>query len=86
MNQAKRTYLNLMIFKIIAECKGRISVQQIHQQIEPNMGMSVRSLQRYLKGLTEWGLLVADGQSPQGFKLSEHAKRLFAEMAGDDLS
>ncbi|OTG88923.1 hypothetical protein [Acinetobacter sp. ANC 3813] len=82
MNLAKRTYMNLMIFKTISENKGRISVQQIHQQIEPNMGMSVRSLQRYLKGLTEWGLLVADGQSPQGFKLSEHAKNIFEELAG----
>ncbi len=82
MNQAKRTYLNLMIFKIIAECKGRISVQQIHQQIEPNMGMSVRSLQRYMKVLAEWGLIQADGKTPQGFKLSEHAKNIFEELAG----
>lgn len=46
MTHADRTYLNLMIFKILTSSKARLSVKHIHAQIEPNMGISVRSLQR----------------------------------------
>ncbi|GAA5184459.1 hypothetical protein GCM10023345_15140 [Acinetobacter kookii] len=81
MTDAERTYTNLMIFKTMASTKGRISVKQIHAAIEPNMGISIRSLQRYLNGLVHWGLVAKDGETPQGFTLTDHAKQLFAELA-----
>ncbi len=81
MTHADRTYLNLMIFKILTSSKARLSVKHIHAQIEPNMGISVRSLQRYLNGLAKWGLVTADGQTPQGFKLSANAKAIFQDLA-----
>jgi len=81
MTDAERTYTNLMIFKTMVSTKGRISVKQIHAAIESNMGISVRSLQRYLNGLANWGLVAKDGETPQGFILTEHAKQLFAELA-----
>ena len=81
MTDADRTYMNLMIFKIMSSTKGRISVKQIHAAIEPNMGISIRSLQRYLNGLADWGLVAKDGQTPQGFILTEHAKNLFQDLA-----
>lgn len=80
MTDADRTYMNLMIFKIMSSTKGRISVKQIHTAIEPNMGISIRSLQRYLNGLVSWGLVAKDGQTPQGFILTEHAKNLFQDL------
>lgn len=80
MTEADRTYMNLMIFKIMASTKARISVKQIHEAIEPNMGISIRSLQRYLNGLVSWGLVVKDGETPQGFTLTEHAKNLFQDL------
>jgi hypothetical protein len=46
--------MHLMIFKILSSTKGRVSVKQIHKAIEPNMGISIRSLQRYLNGLVTW--------------------------------
>lgn len=55
MTHADRTYMNIMIFKTIASTKGRSSVKQIHAAIAPNMGISIRSLQRYLNGLAYWG-------------------------------
>lgn len=61
--------------------QSRISVKQIHAAIEPNMGISIRSLQRYLNGLVHWGLVAKDGETPQGFTLTDHAKQLFAELA-----
>ena len=81
MTDADRTYMNLMIFKIMSSTKGRISVKQIHAAIEPNMGISIRSLQRYLNGLASWGLVIKDGETPQGFILTDHAKNLFKELA-----
>lgn len=81
MTDADRTYMNLMIFKIMSSTKGRISVKQIHAAIEPNMGISIRSLQRYLNGLSNWGLVAKDGEIPQGFILTEHAKNLFQDLA-----
>ena len=81
MTDADRTYMNLMIFKIMSSTKGRISVKQIHAAIEPNMGISIRSLQRYLNGLADWGLVAKDGQTPQGFILTDHAKNLFQDLA-----
>lgn len=81
MTDAERTYTNLMIFKIMTSTKGRISVKQIHAAIEPNMGVSLRSLQRYLNGLAGWGLVAKDGENPQGFVLTEHAKNLFEDLA-----
>ena len=81
MTDADRTYMNLMIFKIMSSTKGRISVKQIHAAIEPNMGISIRSLQRYLNGLSNWGLVAKDGETPQGFILTEHAKNLFQDLA-----
>lgn len=80
MTDADRTYMNLMIFKTMASTKGRISVKQIHAAIEPNMGISIRSLQRYLNGLASWGLVIKDGETPQGFILTDHAKNLFKEL------
>lgn len=81
MTDAERTYTNLMIFKIMASTKGRVSVKQIHESIEPNMGISIRSLQRHLNGLVSWGLVSKDGEIPQGFTLTEHAKNLFKDLA-----
>lgn len=81
MTDADRTYMNLMIFKIMSSTKGRISVKQIHAAIEPNMGISIRSLQRYLNGLSNWNLVAKDGETPQGFILTEHAKNLFQDLA-----
>lgn len=81
MTDADRTYMNLMIFKIMSSTKGRISVKQIHAAIEPNMGISIRSLQRYLNGLSNWGLVAKDGETPQGFILTDHAKNLFQDLA-----
>ncbi|MGS0705486.1 hypothetical protein ACVBEE_02850 [Acinetobacter sp. ANC 3781] len=81
MTHADRTYMNIMIFKTMTSTKGRISVKQIHEAIEPNMGISIRSLQRYLNGLASWGLVIKDGETPQGFILTEHAKQLFKELA-----
>ncbi|MNW08247.1 hypothetical protein D3C71_2050010 [compost metagenome] len=45
------------------------------------MGVSLRSLQRYLNGLAGWGLVAKDGENPQGFVLTEHAKNLFKDLA-----
>lgn len=45
------------------------------------MGISIRSLQRYLNGLSNWGLVAKDGETPQGFILTEHAKNLFQDLA-----
>lgn len=81
MTDADRTYMNLMIFKIMSSTKGRISVKQIHAAIEPNMGISIRSLQRYLNGLSNWGLVAKDGETPQGFILTDQAKNLFQDLA-----
>lgn len=81
MTDADRTYMNLMIFKNMASTKGRISVKQIHKSIQPNMGISIRSLQRYLNGLAHWRLVVKDGETPQGFILTDHAKNLFKDLA-----
>lgn len=81
MTDADRTYMNLMIFKIMSSTKRRISVKQIHEAIEPNMGISIRSLQRYLNGLADWGLVAKDGETPQGFILTKHAKNLFQDLA-----
>lgn len=81
MTHADRTYMNIMIFKTMTSTKGRISVKQIHEAIEPNMGISIRSLQRYLNGLASWGLVIKDGETPQGFILTDHAKNLFKELA-----
>jgi len=81
MTHADRTYMNIMIFKTMTSTKGRISVKQIHEAIQPNMGISIRSLQRYLNGLASWGLVIKDGETPQGFILTEHAKQLFKELA-----
>lgn len=81
MTHADRTYMNIMIFKTLASTKGRISVKQIHAAIEPDTGISVRSLQRYLNGLAHWGLVIKDGETPQGFNLTDHAKQLFKELA-----
>ena len=81
MTHADRTYMNLMIFQIMSSSKGRVSVKQIHQAIEPNMGISVRSLQRYLNGLAHWGLVAKDGETPQGFILTDNAKVLFHNLA-----
>lgn len=65
----------------MSSSKGRVSVKQIYTAIEPNMGISIRSLQRYLNGLAHWGLVTKDGETPQGFKLTDHAKSLFQELA-----
>ena len=81
MTNADRTYLNLMIFRAMAKTKGRVSINQIHEDIQPNMGISKRSLQRYLNGLANWGLVAKDGETPQGFNLTEHAKNLFQDLA-----
>lgn len=81
MTEADRTYMHLMIFKIMSSHKGRISIKQIHTAIEPNMGISIRSLQRYLNGLAEWGLVAKDGEIPQGFTLTGTAKLLFLDLA-----
>lgn len=81
MTHADRTYMNIMIFKTMTSTKGRISVKQIHEAIQSNMGISIRSLQRYLNGLASWGLVIKDGETPQGFILTEHAKQLFKELA-----
>lgn len=82
MTESERTIMNLMILRIISTTTGRISVKQIHSEIKPNLGISIRSLQRYLKGLVYWGLIESDGQTPQGFKLSKSAKDLFNDLAG----
>ncbi len=81
MTEADRTYMHLMIFKILSSTKGRVSVKQIHKAIEPNMGISIRSLQRYLNGLATWGLVAKDGETPQGFTLTATAKLLFLDLA-----
>lgn len=81
MTNADRTYLNLMIFRSLAKTKGRVSVNQIKEDIQPYTGISKRSLQRYLNGLVNWGLVAKDGETPQGFILTEHAKNLFQDMA-----
>jgi predicted transcriptional regulator len=79
--EADRTYINLMIIRTLAVTKGRTSVHQIHKSIEPKMGISVRSLQRYMKHLEEWGLVRGDGENPQGFSLTLKAKELINDMA-----
>ena len=81
MTEADRTITNLMILRIMSTTNGRISVKQIFDEIQPNMGISIRSLQRYLNGLANWGLVEKDGQTPQGFRLSQLAKELFADIA-----
>lgn len=45
------------------------------------MGISIRSLQRYLNGLVTWGLVAKDGETPQGFTLTATAKLLFLDLA-----
>ena len=45
------------------------------------MGIGVRSLQRYMKHLEEWGLVRGDGENPQGFSLTLQAKELISDMA-----
>ena len=81
LTNADRTYLDLMIFRSMAKTKGRVSVKQIHEDIQPNTGISKRSLQRHLNGLANWGLVAKDGETPQGFNLTEHAKNLFQDLA-----
>ena len=81
MTEADRTITNLMILRIMSTTNGRISVKQIFDEIQPNMGISIRSLQRYLNGLANWGLVEKDGQTPQGFRLSQSAKELFTDIA-----
>lgn len=81
MTEADRTITNLMILRIMSTTNGRISVKQIFDEIQPNMGISIRSLQRYLNGLASWGLVTKNGKKPQGFRLTDHARKLFTEMA-----
>lgn len=81
MTEADRTITNLMILRIMSTTNGRISVKQIFDEIQPNMGFSIRSLQRYLNGLANLGLVEKDGQTPQGFRLSQSAKELFTDIA-----
>lgn len=81
MTEADRTITNLMILRIMSTTNGRISVKQIHDEIQPNMGISIRSPQRYLNGLANWGLVEKDGCVPQGFLLSASARKLFADIA-----
>lgn len=82
MTDMKRTYINLLIFKILASTPGRASVNQIHKAIEPNMGISIRSVQRYLNELANWGLVDKDGRTPQGFMLAKSTRELFKDLAG----
>lgn len=65
----------------MASTKGRNSVNQIREAMEPNMGLLLRILQRYLNGLAGWGLVAKDGETPQGFVLTDHAKNLFQDLA-----
>ena len=81
MNLVSQTYRDLIIFRIMATNTGRISVKQIHESIQSQVVMSKRSLQRHLNNLEKWGLVSKDGQTPQGFILSSHAKQLFNELA-----
>lgn len=81
MNLVSQTYRDLIIFRIMATNTGRISVKQIHESIQSQVVMSKRSLQRHLNNLEKWGLVSKDGQTPQGFILSTHAKKLFSELA-----
>lgn len=81
MNPTSQTYRDLIIFRIMATNTGRISVKQIHESIQPQVGMSKRSLQRHLNNLEKCGLVSKDGEMPQGFTLSKHAKKLFNELA-----
>jgi len=78
--EADRTYTNLMIIRQLAMTKGRVSVAQIHEVIEPKMGITKRSVQRYMKHLEAWGLVRGDGEFPQGFSLTLQAKQLISDM------
>lgn len=79
--EADKTYINLMILRTLATTKGRISVKRIHNEIEPKVGLTVRSIQRYLVGLEYWGLVMGDGECPQGFSLTLQAQELISDMA-----
>lgn len=81
MNPVSQTCRDLIIFRIMATNTGRISVKQIHESIQPQVGILKRSLQRHLNNLEKWGLVSKDGQTPQGFTLSTHAKKLFQDLA-----
>lgn len=79
--EADKTYINLMILRTLATAKGRVSIRQIYNDIEPKAGLTIRSLQRYMKGLEGWGLARGDKETPQGFSLTLQAKQLINDMA-----
>ncbi len=79
--EADRTDIKLMIIRTLAVTKGRTSVRQFHKKKKKKMGIGVRSLQRYMKHLEEWGLVRGDGEIPQGFSLTLQAKELINDMA-----
>ncbi len=79
--EAEKTYINLMIMSTLATTKGRVSVQQIYESIDPKISVSRRSIQRYLVQLQYWGLVVSDKCNPAGFSLTLQAKELISDMA-----
>lgn len=79
--EADRTYINLMIMRTLATTKGRVSIQQIYEAIEPKMGISIRSVQRYMNRLEFWGLVDCDGAHPKGFTLTYQAEEFIKDMA-----
>ena len=79
--EADRTYINLMIMRTLATTRGRVSIQQIHDSIEPKMGISIRSVQRYMNRLEFWGLVKCDGACPKGFSLTLQAEEFIKDIA-----
>ena len=79
--EADRTYMNLMIIRKLAMTKGRVSVADIYNEIEPKMGISKRSIQRYMAHLESWGLVRGDREMPQGFSLTLQPRQLISEMS-----
>ncbi|MGL6081128.1 MAG: hypothetical protein ACRC4N_01220 [Gammaproteobacteria bacterium] len=79
--EADRTYINLMIMRTLATARGRVSIQQIYEAIEPKMDISIRSVQRYMNRLEFWGLVDCDGAHPKGFSLTLHAEEFIKDMA-----
>lgn len=79
--EADRTYMNLMIIRKLAMTKGRVSVADVYNEIEPKMGISKRSIQRYMNHLESWGLVRGDRETPQGFSLTLQTRQLISEMS-----
>lgn len=71
------TEISRTLFLVISIFKARYPQKVSCRDITVKSGLPLRKVQRLFKAYQESGWIVGDGQTPQGFKLSEPARKLF---------